>query len=298
MNKAAIDIGSNTILLLIMDENHQTLEFEARVTSLGKNLDKNKCFEEISMKLSFEALSEFSEICSKHKIDFSNVIITATEASRVATNAKDFYQEIYNQLGANVTIISGEQEAFYSAYGVVKGEGIIKAQKLTLMDIGGGSTELIFVQTHPFQILKAISLPLGSVRVSDWIEAGTWEQKQTHFMDNYNFKEFECEDLIGVAGTMTSLINIANENEGEFQFLDFQKSKISTKSLNAKMIHFKHFSSNDFLEKFPYLGKRSAAIWGGYQVCRFICEQLKPDAIQVSFKGLVHGVLLNSENES
>lgn len=296
VNRAAIDIGSNTILLLIMNEKLETLAFEARVTSLGKNLDKNKAFEEQSMRDSFEALSEYSQICSKHNIPFEKVRITATEASRVASNAAEFYQKVKVELGANVEIISGDQEAQYAAQGVVMMESSKNLEEqVVLMDIGGGSTELIKVQTKPFKILESVSIPLGSVRVSDWIERGIWETKKQELIENYQFESFKVEGLIGVAGTMTSLINIVHQNTS-FEFIDFNQTRIETKDFVQAMDAMSNYSSDDFLEKYPYLGKRSSAIWGGYQVCKFICGQLEPKYLNISFNGLVHGSLLSLSN--
>ena len=296
MNQAAIDIGSNTILLLIMNEKHETLEFEARVTSLGKNLDKNKAFEEQSMKDSFEALAEYSQICAGYDVPFNKVRITATEASRVASNAPEFYQKVHDKLGATVEIITGDQEASFAAKGVVMMESETSLEDIVvLMDIGGGSTELIKVQTKPFQILESVSIPLGSVRVSDWIERGIWDSKKQELISSYQFENYKVEGLIGVAGTMTSLINIVKDNKN-FEFIGFDQTKIQTDDFFQLMDNMSSYSPDDFLKKYPYLGKRSFAIWGGYQVCKFICEQINPKYLNISFNGLVHGSLLSISN--
>ena len=117
-NRASIDIGSNSCILLILDDDKNILYEEARITALGKNLDDNKMFREKSMKDTLEALEAYSDVCKKFNISPNEVVMTATEASRVAKNAIDFYDEAEKRIGFKVDLISGEQEAYYTALGV------------------------------------------------------------------------------------------------------------------------------------------------------------------------------------
>lgn len=89
MKKASIDIGSNSVLLFIAEvaENEIiSLRDEARVTGLGKEVDKNKRFNDLAMDSTFKALEEYCEIIKAYNISFENVLVTATEASRVVSN--------------------------------------------------------------------------------------------------------------------------------------------------------------------------------------------------------------------
>ena len=97
MLKASIDIGSNSVLLLIseyVDGSFQDIESKSRVTSLGRNLDETGKFQDKSMDATFDALKEFKKIIGKYDIKPEETIMTATEASRVASNAADFFKKL------------------------------------------------------------------------------------------------------------------------------------------------------------------------------------------------------------
>ena len=113
MNKelrASIDIGSNSVLLLIADvSNSKFTEISKRseITQLGKELDKNKVFHQDSMNATYSAIKSYVEDCSKFGITPESIIATATEASRIAQNAFDFFNKILLRLVFHFTRKSG-----------------------------------------------------------------------------------------------------------------------------------------------------------------------------------------------
>src|SRR5690554_402477 len=113
--RASIDIGSNSCLLLVGEvldgKVIKILESHSYVTGLGRELDINKSFLKTSMDETFEALREYSQIVEKHNLDPKNIVATATEASRVAQNAPDFFKKIKLETGIDVQIINAEGEA-------------------------------------------------------------------------------------------------------------------------------------------------------------------------------------------
>ncbi len=258
MIKASIDIGSNSVLLLAVEVNpiSNLIEREilnlSYVTSLGKDLDKNKSFLPETMKATFEALADYKNQIDKIGILPSDVVVTATEASRVATNAKDFYDEVLKKLGFKTILISGQEEAYYTALGVVGGKRE-NIEPLIIMDMGGASTELIQVMSNPFKINSSISLPVGSVRATDWREAQIFESKMTLLLKN-DFSNYKTNNLLCVAGSMTSLACI-------YKGLRAFDDKVID-GLKIEFSSFKNFSYD--LQKtsvenlhllFPYLGK-------------------------------------------
>ncbi len=148
--KASIDIGSNSALLLAAEvEKGQILNVlanESRVTGLGRGLDESGRFMEIAMQETYEALSEYVSICSSLGILPSEIFATATEASRVSSNSKAFFAKFKEELGINVQIITGEQEAEFSTKGALLGAD--KGRPHSIMDIGGASTEFIAVNAQ------------------------------------------------------------------------------------------------------------------------------------------------------
>lgn len=136
--RASIDIGSNSVLLLIGEmKNGKLLVHSKRseVTALGRELDKNKSFHPESMRDTFEALKSYAEDCDKFGISRSSIIVTATEAARVAHNAPDFFSEIQKDLGIKVNIITSQAEAYFSAKGILF-DTKFESEVITIMDIG------------------------------------------------------------------------------------------------------------------------------------------------------------------
>ncbi len=294
MNRASIDIGSNTVLLLVAKvtgDTFEELENESRVTGLGRNLDKTNAFLPVAIEESFSALEEYSQLIKKHGLKASDVIVTATEASRVAVNASEFFGRVSKELGLTVRIINGEGEAFYTSYGVVKGSDV-EGDEITIMDIGGASTEFIKVAVDPFEVISSISLPFGSVRATDWHGDGVFEQNMFEILSSSKISEYKSPHLLCVAGSMTAL-------GGMIKGLD----KFDPKAVNGTSIGFNQFlsfgeslkgiSHEKLEEKFPFLGKRSKTIVGGAMLGQIIGQTLGVKTFQISTLGLRYGTLLS-----
>ncbi|MFA6237419.1 MAG: hypothetical protein WC635_08850 [Bacteriovorax sp.] len=298
MIRASIDIGSNSVLLLVADIDPLTRKISKEIlnlsyiTSLGKDLDKTKQFSSDSMKATYEALSNYKLQLEKIKLNTRDVIVTATEASRVATNAAEFYHKIKSELGFSVTLISPKGEAHYTALGITAGIDLDETE-LVIMDMGGASTELIRVQINPFTILSTISLPVGSVRATDWQKALIFDDKMKSLM-NQDLSNFVTESLVCVAGSMTSL---AAMFMGQKEY-DDKKIEGLTISFNS----FKAFSEDlqktnvDSLQLlFPHLGKRAPMVAAASTVAKIIGEKLKIDNMKISTRGLRYGTLIQGE---
>jgi exopolyphosphatase/guanosine-5'-triphosphate,3'-diphosphate pyrophosphatase len=299
MIKVSIDIGSNSVLLLAVEVNPQSNQIEkeilnlSHVTSLGKDLDKNKSFLPETMRATFEALAEYKNQIEKIGLKVEDVVVTATEASRVASNAKGFYDDVFKKLGFKTILISGEEEAYYTALGVVSGKRISN-EELVIMDMGGASTELIRVINKPFKITSSTSLPVGSVRATDWREALEFDFKMKSILEN-NFANYQTDTLLCVAGSMTSLACIYKGLRAfDDKIIDGLKIEFST---------FKNFSYD--LQKtsvenlhllFPYLGKRAPMLPAASAVAVLIGEKLGIKNIEISTRGLRYGTILEGVN--
>ncbi|MDO8461836.1 MAG: Ppx/GppA phosphatase family protein [Deltaproteobacteria bacterium] len=159
--KATIDIGTNTVLLLIAesggDKTIKVIRDEARITRLGQKLHALHLFPPAAMKRTLTALKEFKTLCDQHFV--SEIAAVGTAAFRKARNASEFVEEILRETGIKVEIISGEDEALYSYTSVLKDFGS-QHQNLMALDIGGGSTEIISIN-------GSVSLPLGCVELTE-----------------------------------------------------------------------------------------------------------------------------------
>lgn len=296
--RASIDIGSNSMLLLLAEVKNgeiSILENESYVTGLGRDLDKNGEFLEVAMQDSYEVFKKYYSLCLKHKMDTSKVVVTATEASRVSKNSKSFFEKIKNEFGFHVQIISGEAEAYYSTTGILFDNRITESE-ITIMDIGGASTELIKVDVKNKKILESFSMPVGAVRLTDWSLEKKRDEKFNKVLNEFlsQLNKVKTEKLYCVAGTMTSVGNMFLNNksfvEDEVNGLEF-----STIEIDKMIKKYSDFSPEAFLEHYPFLGKRSNTILSGLILSRTILERLEAKNVYISTYGLRYGTLLAGE---
>lgn len=296
--RASIDIGSNSVLLLIADftnKNFKEISKQSHITSLGRDLDKNKAFHLDSMELTFEAIEAYVKECDQYNIPREEIIATATEASRIAQNADDFFTKIQNELGVKIQKITPQGEAYFSTRGILFNSSF-NSEVITIMDIGGASTELIKVNTKDFTILETISMPVGAVRATNWLEDGLLVQNlQKIFGDFRNeIDKFQTKDLYCVAGTVTSLGNMFLERK---EFIEDDVHGLVLKSDDIENM-FKKYSEMDaksFLDLFPFLQKRSNSIRGGLHVVYHLIHRLMVKELRISTYGLRYGTLLEGK---
>lgn len=293
--RASIDIGSNSVLLLIADVSHGKLKEIAKrseITQLGKELDKNKAFHADSMSATFDAIKSYAEDCDKHQVPRDKIMATATEAARVAQNAVEFFEKIEKELGVTITIITSEAEAYFSTRGILF-DTKFETEVITIMDIGGASTELIKVNTKDYQILESISMPIGAVRSTQWLQDGLFVQNlQKVFVDFRNeIDKFQSKELFCVAGTVTSLGNMHLQRQ---EFIEDGVHGLVIKSDDIDNL-FKKFSDTPpdvFFDQFPFLQKRSQSIRGGLHLVYHIIHRLLVKELTISTYGLRFGTLL------
>jgi exopolyphosphatase/guanosine-5'-triphosphate,3'-diphosphate pyrophosphatase len=296
--RASIDIGSNSVLLLIADMtnlNFKEISKQSHITSLGKDLDKNKSFHPDSMQATFNAIKAYAEECDTHQIPRENIIATATEASRVAQNAEDFFQKIESELGVSIKTITPSAEAFFSTKGILFNSKF-SSEVITIMDIGGASTELIKVNTKTFNIIETISMPVGSVRASNWLEDDLFVQNlQKVFSDfRLDIDKFQTSELYCVAGTVTSLGNMHLERK-TFEEDEVHGLSLISEDIDNLFKKYSNYEAKTFQELFPFLGKRSHSIRGGLHLVYHILHRLLVENLTISTYGLRYGTLLEGQ---
>lgn len=296
--RASIDIGSNSVLLLIADVSHgkfKEISKRSEITSLGKELDKNKVFHQESMDATYEAIKSYVEDCDKHGIQRDKIIATATEASRVATNAPEFFKRIEEDLKIQISIITSEAEAYFSTKGILF-DSKFDSEVITIMDIGGASTELIKVNTKNFQILETISMPIGAVRSTQWLNDDLFVQNlQKVFLDfRTSIDKFQTKDLFCVAGTVTSLGNMHLQRK-EFVEDDVHGLMMKVEDVDVLFKKFSTYAPDQFLELFPFLQKRSQSIRGGLHLVYHLTHRLLVKELTISTYGLRFGTLLEGK---
>ncbi|HVZ72455.1 MAG TPA: Ppx/GppA family phosphatase [Polyangia bacterium] len=164
---ATIDVGTNTTLLLVArvddDGAITVLDERAEITRLGRGIGHDGALGAEGIAKTLEALRGYAEIIRARG---ARVAAIGTEGLRRASNAADFLGPAAEILGAPIEVIAGDREAaltFRAAAESFPDEA--RARTLVVVDIGGGSTEIIIAERGAVRFRT--SLPLGSVRLTE-----------------------------------------------------------------------------------------------------------------------------------
>ncbi len=214
MRVAVVDCGTNTIRLLIADPTPDggltTVDRRLELVRLGQGVDATGEFHLDALERTFAAVDRFAGVISSLNVD--KVRFLATSASRDVRNRQAFYDGVRQRLGVGVDVISGDEEARLTYLGALSG-GPIDAGPVLVMDIGGGSTELILGDTVG-RSEASVSLNMGSVRIRERLmpddppTAGQIAAARAFvgdMIDGSGVDVGKAVTWIGVAGTATSL---------------------------------------------------------------------------------------------
>jgi len=158
---AAVDCGTNTIKLLIGDLPHVAVR-ESRVVRLGQDVDRTGRLADEALSRTFSAIDEYAALVREH--DVERIRFCATSATRDAANARDFSDGVLERLGVRPEVLTGAEEAALAFDGAVRHLAVAPAAPVLVVDIGGGSTELILGDERP---REAHSMDIGSVRLHE-----------------------------------------------------------------------------------------------------------------------------------
>ena len=158
---AAIDCGTNTIKLLVGDLPGVAVR-ETRMVRLGQGVDATGRLADEALARAFAALDEYAAILAAH--DVTRLRFCATSATRDSANAQVFADGVHARLGVWPEVLSGDEEAALSFDGAVRNLRTPVTGRVLVVDIGGGSTELVLGTTTPE---AAHSMDVGSVRLHE-----------------------------------------------------------------------------------------------------------------------------------
>ena len=165
---AAIDCGTNSIKVLIGDVRADgTLDVvlrDSRVVRLGQDVDRTGVLADKALERTFAAVDEFAAVIREHGVDPARVRFCATSASRDASNADVFREGVRRRLGVEPEVLSGDEEAALVFAGAIAAQDPPPAEPVLVVDIGGGSTELVLGEGSARQ---ATSMDIGSVRLHE-----------------------------------------------------------------------------------------------------------------------------------
>lgn len=213
---AAIDCGTNSIRLLISDIDTSTnmatdVVREMRIVRLGEGVDKTNAFSPRALERTFKAVDEYELILQKHNVEHLRFV--ATSATRDALNKAMFIKGIVDRLRIVPEVIAGVEEAALSFDGATRSLRDKHKSPYLIIDLGGGSTELVIGQQEP---TGAYSMDVGCVRMTERHSPGgnpTKDQEAAIRKDvQLGLEEAakkvdwkNAQSIVGVAGTVTTV---------------------------------------------------------------------------------------------
>ncbi|PYN36303.1 MAG: exopolyphosphatase [Candidatus Rokuibacteriota bacterium] len=216
MRLCAIDVGSNTVRLLVADVvgvgAWRIADQDQTITRLGENLAHTGALGEAPMARTLAAVLTYVERGAR--LGASDIRIVATSAVREASNGRAFTAAVERATGHRVDVVSGEVEAHLTLRGVRHGLGPLSGLVLTF-DIGGGSTE--YVLSEGDAVLSMISLRLGVVPLAERfpfpgiVERSRYRELQDAVRQRLDrelpeaIRTARVAHLVGTAGTVTAL---------------------------------------------------------------------------------------------
>lgn len=292
MRIAGIDIGTNTILMTIADYDGNNLKIirdEHSLARLGQNLNQTGLISEQALDRAVKILNNYKLICENLNVDRINA--AGTSAMRDAKNSGEVLKILSETLNNNIRVLSGSEEANISFLGTVEDD-----QESMVVDIGGGSTEIIHGKET--NIFNHISIQMGAVRLAEKYllphppEPDKIQSAITSIRQDLDSVKFACDDckLYAVAGTPTTLAAIS------LGLKDYDREKVHLYKLSKNKINhlvdllFKT-SLNDIIEKFGVNPMRADVISAGGLILKLIMEKLEKDSVIVSANGLRFGLI-------
>lgn len=323
---AAVDLGTNSCRMLIAQprgSQFHVVDSFSKTVQLGAGLEASGRLSRASMGRTMQAL----RICQK-KIEghgITRMRLVATEACRRARNAKDFMRQVRRETGLNVEIIGAEEEARLA---VISCAPLVTArtEQLLVVDIGGGSTELVWIDLSdvpPEDRARAImrlhrgfhGQPQGSARVVDWIsvplgvatlkdqfqdvedDGARFALMSWFFEENLaSFSPYNAQNpregfqIIGTSGTVTT---VAASHLG---LRRYDRTKVDGLQMTSDQIDF---VIRDYLalgpegrRTDPRIGRdRHTLIMSGAAILQALMRVWPTDRLSVADRGLREGLL-------
>jgi exopolyphosphatase/guanosine-5'-triphosphate,3'-diphosphate pyrophosphatase len=286
MRRAVIDVGTNTVKLLVadVDGGHVTpVSSLDHTTRLGEGVDESRRLLGAAIARTVQAISDF--VNEAHRSGTQDVIVLTTSAVREAENRSEFLDGVRCKCGLEVQVITGEREAELIFHGV-SSDPEWSTQPLLVVDVGGGSVE--FIQGARGKVERLQSLPLGAVRLAerygdDFVELAGFLRRTLH--ESLTGYDGRRRRVIGTGGTMTTLAQIELGRADHVSFSQAQLRALVAR-LNVMPLAER--------KKVPGLPpERADIIVAGGMVFVVAMELLGAEALTVSVRNLRYGALLS-----
>ncbi len=325
---AALDLGTNSCRMLIAQpkgSGFHVVDSFSKSVQLGAGLEKTGRLSRSSMARTAQALRICQQKLKKHKVKHMRLV--ATEACRRAANAEAFVNRITSEIGLRLEIIEPEEEARLA---VVSCAPLVstRTEQLLVVDIGGGSTELVWIDLSsvakrdrssaimrlhsgfangdtPFpnaKVVDWISVPLGVATLRDQFsdvedDAARFALMSWYFEENLSdfapYRDLQAHDRFQIVGTSGTVTTVAASHLGlrRYDRTKVDGLRMTSKQIDKVIRSYLHLGPTGRRAD-PRIGQdRQALIMSGSAILQALMRLWPTDRLSVADRGLREGLL-------
>jgi exopolyphosphatase / guanosine-5'-triphosphate,3'-diphosphate pyrophosphatase len=211
---AAVDCGTNTIKLFVGRPPHASVR-TSRMVRLGQGVDRTGRLADEALARAFTAVEEYAVLVAEHDVPPERIRFCATSATRDSANGDVFAEGVHDRLGVWPEVLTGAEEAALAFDGAVRNLRAAPYDPVLVVDIGGGSTELILGSGQPTPTATvADSMDIGSVRLHERLlhsdpatpaEIAACVAEIDAALDSGSVDLARAAQVVGVAGTAITI---------------------------------------------------------------------------------------------
>ncbi len=302
---AAIDIGSNSSLLLIVERTHfgaVRVQVDTKLsTKLSSGATAGNLITREAIERQFGALDRFAELLTNYHA--TKVTVCGTQVFRVTRNGPDLAAEIARRYGWKVEIIDGNREAELSYKAAASGLSSIPHERI-VFDVGGGSSEVIFGKGS--QIEFARSFPMGAVKLAELcnltgkVDAQKAEVARRQLGSTISATALEpvprAQYAIAVGGTAVTFATLLLGRQ-VFDPVQVHGVRLDREWLAETVAKLSAMSTEERRTLLAFDPDRAEIIVAGGLILTYLIDLLQCEGLTVSNRGLRWGMLLDRFKE-
>jgi exopolyphosphatase / guanosine-5'-triphosphate,3'-diphosphate pyrophosphatase len=286
---AALDIGSNTVRLLVAVpdgcELHTLLDLSS-FARLGSGVDQTGLLDPDRQDRAAETVREFTDAARAQGVE--QVLAVATSAVRDARNGPEFAARLREEAGVDVQIATGEEEARLTFLGATL--GMSPSEEMLVIDIGGGSGEIIAAKSR--QISWGQSLPIGGGRLTErFVRHDPPEMKELQTLDAHVRRLLEKlpparpKKLVGTGGTAKHIPILLG--------LEGAPSELVPDQLQQALRVLTSSRHGEVAERFGIEPARAPVLPAGVQTIQSICDFYGVECLTITMNGIRQGMIID-----
>jgi exopolyphosphatase/guanosine-5'-triphosphate,3'-diphosphate pyrophosphatase len=303
---AAIDIGTNTVLLLIAEVGPHgelvPIVERAEITRLGQGVDRTRALHPAAIERTLDCLRDYAGDIARHNV--ARLDVVGTSAMRDAGAAKSgpeggFVERARAILGTAPRVVSGDEEAMLAFSGGLVGLGLSGA--VTAFDIGGGSTEIIHGELRggDAEVSRRQSVDMGSVRLLErYVRDDPPSAKELSVVRDFVLDQLlpltpppSGQPLVGMAGTVTTVAAVAR-SIAPYDPARIHGARLTLREITATARKLCELPLAERKEVAGLEEKRADVITVGAIILETIVTWARADEIVVSDRGVRWGIAL------